>query len=476
MRSAAPPTAPSPPLRMTEEAHARLRAWLLLVCTIVLLIAAGFRHAGDFESFYIAGTQFLKRLNPYSPELYQTYRSFGMSSLPPAIVLTCLPCLLPLYAAVPAWDIFCLLLWAASLYLWAELLWDSPVDFPSFARLCAVGLIAPLCWAFTTHQVTVPVFFIATFACWATRRQVHVGWAGVAAGLMLMKPHLTLLLAAALFLKSNRKLLFITGMAAGLVLPYIPFMNMVRPVSDLRAWALTIKRQQTEVYYMDEQGLGSRLASFFPIVTHAEAKTSKGPGILIPKSRGRFLIRLKTAFWIAGACIWGLWWRKTRNISALTLASVPSATPSPACTRERATPSEGQRPATRLAGPPDVWRGAVGEGTGEIGDLAVYAVALAWGLLISPYSHFYDGVLLTPLILLTFSSAGRSRELTDLFPLFFGFNFTMVSLAVLARRYDFYLWPLMGWTSIAYCAFAASIYAWANRPIFPLLCKGSGIR
>ena len=203
---------------MTEEAHARLRACLLLISIVIFLIAAGFRHEGDFESFYIASSQFVKRLNPYSPELYQTYRSLGMSSLPPAIALTCLPCLLPLYTAIPAWDIFCLTLWCASLYLWAELLWGSPIELPLFSRLCAVSLMAPLCWAFATHQVIVPVFFFASLACWATNRS-HSGWAGLAAGFMLMKPHLTLLLAAALLSKSNRKLLFITGMAAGLVFP-----------------------------------------------------------------------------------------------------------------------------------------------------------------------------------------------------------------------------------------------------------------
>jgi len=393
---------------MTEEVHARLRALLLLTSIIVLLISIGFRYTGDFESFYIAGTQFLKGLNPYNPELYHTYRSFGMSSLPPAIVLTCLPCLLPLHAAIPVWDIFCLLLWTASIYLWAELLWSRPIEMPMFARLCAVCLLAPLCWAFQTHQVTVAVFFFASLACWAAKR-VRPGWAGIAVGLMLMKPHLTFLLAAALFLKTNRKSLFIIGVAAGLLLPYIPFMNTVRPVSDLRTWARTLSHQQTEVFYLDDQGLVSRMASFFPVVARRDAKASNGPGILIPISRGRFLAHIKTAFWIFGCSLWGWWgWSKYRHLSGS----------------------------------------------------ALYAGALAWGLLISPYSHFYDGVLLTPLVLVIFDKSRHiSRNDDRLFPLFFSFNFMMGALVALASRFSFYLWPLMGWTSVAYCAFAASIYS-----------------
>jgi len=414
---------------MTEQAQARQRARLLLASIVVFLIAAGFRHEGDFESFYIAGAQFLKRLNPYSPELYQTYRSFGMSSLPPAIVLTCLPCLLPLQAAIPVWDIFCLMLWTASIYLWAELLWGLPIDWPIFSRLCAVSLIAPLCWAFATHQVIVPVFFFASLACWSTRRD-YSGWAGLATGCMLMKPHLTLLLAAALLMKNNRKLLFISGVTAGLLLPYIPFMNTVRPFSDLRAWARTIERQQSEVYYLDEQGMAGRMASFFPVVARGESKSSNGPGVLIPKSRGRFLARIKTAFWALGCGLWAFWWGLL--------------------------PSYRRKPVPRITSTD--WTPTFVGVTSTSDDLVLYAGALAWGLLISPYSHFYDGVILTPLIISNLRDADNFRQMGDLFLAFFSFNFAMILLVVLANRYCFYMWPIMGWTSVVYCAFAMSIY------------------
>jgi len=388
---------------MTEVTHARRRAVLLLICIVVLFMAIGFRRLGDFESFYIAGGQFLKRLNPYDPQLYKTYGSFGMSSLPPAIVLTCLPCLLPLYAAIPMWDIICLLLWSASLYLWAELLWGEAVDLPLFSRLCAASLMAPLCWAFGTHQVIVPVLFFATLACWSMRRN-NSGWAGFATGLMLMKPHLTILLAGVLLLKSKRRILFIATLAAGLILLYLPFMNTIRPISDLRAWRQTIQRQQSEVFYLDEQGIAGRFASIFPLVSHADAKASSGPGILIPQSKGRLLSRFKTVFWIIGCGLWALWG------------------------------------ASRYK---------------RMNDLSLYATALAWSLLISPYSHFYDGVMLIPLIIMCIPKTDRFQQLSKPLLVPFTFNLFVIILVVLANRYSFYMWPLMGWTSVAYCAFAA---------------------
>jgi hypothetical protein len=388
---------------MTEADHARRRAILLLICIIVLLMSIGFRRPGDFESFYIAGGQLLKRLNPYDPMLYKSYGSFGMSSLPPAIVLTCLPCLLPLYTAIPIWDIFCLLLWSATLYLWAELLWGEAVDFPLFARLCAVSLMAPLCWAFGTHQVIVPVLFFATWACWSMRRDKS-RWAGFATGLMLMKPHLTILLAVVLFIKSKRKTLFLSALAAGLILPYVPFMNTVRPITDLRAWHQTIERQQSEVFYLDEQGMAGRVASFFPLVSHADAKASSGPGILIPQSKGHLLSCFKTAFWIIGCGLWALWCKSNYK---------------------------------------------------RLNDLSLYAWSLAWGLLISPYSHFYDGAILTPLIILSIPNTSQFRQKSDPLLVPFSFNFIVILLVVLANRYSFYMWPLMGWTSFAYCTFAA---------------------
>jgi hypothetical protein len=387
---------------MTEDAHAQLRARILLACLLVLLLVVGFQRPGDFESFYIAGGQLLKRLNPYTPELYKSYGSFGMSSLPPAIVLTCLTCLLPLNAALAIWDILCLFLWTASLYLWADLFWGRPTRWSEYARLCTVGFLAPLCWAFATHQVIVPVFFFATLACWAAQRD-HPAAVGFASGLMLMKPHLTVLLALFLLLRSQRKLLFVVCLTAGAAILYAPFMNTVRPISDLRSWRQTIQRQQSEVFYLDEQGLSGRLASFVPLVSKADAKASSGPGILIPPSKGRVLSRLKMLFWVFGVGLWA-WWIQARG--------------------------------------------------SHVSEISLYALTLTWSLLISPYSHFYDGVMLTPLVFIGF--VPRNDNVT--FLTICGFNLAFVVLAGLANRYHFYMWSMMGWDSVAYAIFAAVLY------------------
>lgn len=391
---------------MTDDTHAYIRASLLLICAIVLLLASGYGHAGDFASFYTAGSQILKRLSPYQANLYKQYGAYGMSSLPLALELVCPACLLPLSMALPVWDIFCLILWTASLYLWSENTWGFALDFPKFARLCFACLIAPLALAFVTHQVIVAVLFFAACAFWATRRR-YSGWAGFAAGLMLMKPHLTLLLAIAFYFKNNRKILFTSAMTVAVLLPYVPFMNTYRPISDLSAWSHTIRRQQTEVYFLDEQGVANGIATFFPFVTRAQANDSSTPGILIPKSKGQFITIVKTLAYFVGSAMWISWWWFSNK---------------------------------------------------RWSDPFLYASALACGLLLSPYSHFYDGVMLTPLVLLVFYKLDPSAELTRLLPIFVTFNFAILTLFCLTIRFSVYPWPFLGWISVIYCVFCLSIY------------------
>jgi len=383
-----------------------IRALVLYASLLFLLLVMGHVFVdGDFKVFYTANRQLFHRLNPYNPQLYSDGYPFGLPNSPLAFLIAAPASFFRLSLAIPIWDVLSLMLWAASVYLWMMMLWRPPVRFEDVARVSAACAIPPLYWAFASHQMIFQVLLCATIACWITQRKGSAFWAGVAAGGMLMKPHLVALLALALFAKSNRKFLFSLGMAIALLLPFIPFMHTLRPPSDLLDWSHTLHQFRSQVFYADEQGLGARAISTVraTLAGHDILRTGIAPGVLIPASTGNKLFRGKVMLWLLGAAAWSFWGYKNQ---------------------ERSTEE-------------------------------YLAITLGWSLLLSVYSHLYDALLLVPLVLVALREASKKWPLSDVFGIFFAVHFVATWLSLSMAYFPTLKWQVDGWAATAY--FAASL-------------------
>ncbi len=378
-------------------AHSRFRSLLLYSLLLVLLLIVGnICQQGDFNIFFTANRQFIHRLNSYEPSLY--WQTNGLPNSPLSFLSAAPACLLPFSVAISVWDVISLLLWASSAFLWVRILSNTNMGFDEFTKISAATAIAPLYWAIGSHQMIFQVLFFASLACWLVHRKGSSFWAGMCTGAMLMKPHLVALLAIALFAKADRKKTFMAGVALSMVLPLAPFLNTWRPTSDLRDWNTALRRYRSEVFFADEQGLVARTISVTRsnLAGHPIRKTGDAPGLMIPASLGEKIFRMKIWAWALGTGLWIFWWFKNQH-----------------------------RP-----------------------DGELFAITLAWGLLLSVYSHLYDDLLLLPLALLALQQLRKRWDILNLYGPLWAIQLFLACVPIVA--YKEIRWQLEGWSATAY--------------------------
>jgi len=400
-------------LRHWQE-PAYLLALLILAVLFVFILKLSSYGEGDFFLFYQAGGLLLRGHNPYS--LAAHVENVGFPYPPAALYPTLLFSLIPYGFAIPAWDLFCLFLMAGILYAWIVLIWRRQPSFPEFVALAAGAFIAPCLWAFFSHHLIVPVLALATAAVWSAH---HKKWgaAGFWTGMMLIKPHLTSLLALLLLKESPRKGTFLAGAAAALFLSAAPFLVGYRPLADFRqAWS-SLKFHSTRVYAQDDQDVVSnlyRLLAGRKALAQLESANSRHLAIFpVDKSQVLLLNELKE-----GACVLAL-------AGWLFLLSSRHETP--------------------------LVHGA--------------ALALALGVLTSRYSHVHDGTLLVPWVLAALWRLSGKANLIRIGSALLVLNFALALWLPFAGEFDHVHWMRLGTYSLIY--FALGILAFP--PIVPPL-------
>jgi hypothetical protein len=174
-----------------------------------------------------------------------------------------------------------------------------------------------------------------------------------------------------------------------------------------------IGHYRKDIYFADEQGFAARAMPFFRSTLGGQSiqATIDAPGIIIPAGAGEKVHRIKLAVWISGLLLWVLAWSLNR----------------------------------------------------EMKEAALYAWSLAWGVLISVYSHSYDGILLTPLVMLALREGCKRRDLNNLFGLFFAVNFIAVWPLLVTSILKPIKWQYLGWASIFYFSLCGMMIAWSRK-------------
>ena len=179
---------------------------------LVALLARGPLLMSDFVEYWAAGALNLAGQNPYDPILIlETERSAGfggeralmMLNPPPVLTLAMALGALPYRPAALLW----LLLNTAALLYSCAILWDywsGPRRKRWSAYLCGV-LFAPSVFALLLGQISILILLgIALFLRF--ERDGRMVWAGLAASLLLIKPHICYLIVAAILAVWVRKL------------------------------------------------------------------------------------------------------------------------------------------------------------------------------------------------------------------------------------------------------------------------------
>jgi len=342
-------------------------SFLTLTGLLFSLCAVSFRLPGDFEIFVRACTLFLHRQNPYDLTTYQGTPFFlGFTYPPTALFLTLWACCLSTPAAYWAWTVASLLAFSVLVYMWGDLIWQRPMTLPFYTTLFILSLIPPVIWNIAFHQLTLVTLLLATAGLWFMVKKEFSFIPGIFAGLMLVKPHLTILCAAILFIRSPSMKLFACGFLVGLLLPIAPFLVGYRPSSDLADFARILSNHGSRLYMRDDQNIISNFYRniFLPFRDSGSMlkdSFSKPCSVLVSKEKIRPLIELKVIFYILTAAGYFKFAQKHEK-------SLPFLT----------------------------------------------AIALAIGVLGGPYSHLYDAVLLIPLLLYAMASVFDVKHLNSL--------------------------------------------------------------
>jgi len=323
--------------------------FIFAAISLYLFIHASFDD-GDYTLFYQATHLFQQRFNPYSLAAFP--HSYGFAYPPIALLIMWIPSLIPWGFSLIFWSLCCYFMLTWSVYAWFDLLTGSTPDFEEFVWCFLLACIAPVFWSFWLHQLTMPVFFFATLSLWLIKRKNAVFLAGMAGGLLLLKPHLSLPFLALLMMRTPRKGGFLAGFLLITVLSIAPFLSGYRPFTDLRDWKNAIERHSMLLHNRDDQAI--------PIKIYQALRFSAQDKLLLIK----YNVRDNPNFMGNLPLI-----RKENNFKKYSFAM--------------------------LLGAWIAWL----FGMRKKLDANVCALALTIGVLISSYSHFYDGILLIPLML-----------------------------------------------------------------------------
>jgi len=395
--------------------------YLLMLAGVVLYLFLNAQAIdGDFNLFYQSSRLFAHGLNPYGLAGHPENPNIGGFTYPPiALFVVWLPSLLPLGFALIAWTLLCLLMLTASLYLWMDLFLGETPDLPEYALALVLTATAPTAWSFWLHQLTMPVLFAATLATWLWVRRRHAFGSGLAAGLMLLKPHLTLLALALFALRIPERKKFLLGFLIVALLPWVPFLTSAKRLGYLRDLKTSVMHHTNHLYSRDDQSIP---AQFYKAVVltpdeHAFLKRDNVRYAANFMSELPFVRRMnafKSKAFAAVFAVWTLW---------ILLKK-------------------------RIHWPTDV------------------ALALAVTLLFTSYSHLYDGLMLMPLVLLVgIELAGLyGLALISCIAFFLNLALTFAIPFNPTMNTDIY-WERTSYTALGYAVVLAALWAWSRRPL-----------
>lgn len=395
--------------------------YLFMLAGIVLFIFLNAQAIdGDFNVFYQASRLFTQGFNPYSLAGHPENHNIGGFTYPPvALFVVWMPSLLPYGFALIAWTLLCLLMFTVSLYLWMDLLLDGKPDLAEYALALVASVTAPVAWSFWLHQLTMPVLFAVTLATWFWVRKRNAFASGLAAGLLLLKPHLTLLTLALFALRMPERRRFWMGFLIAAILPWLPFLTNAKRFHDLRDLKTSLIHHSTHLFSRDDQSIPAHLyrALFLTPQEQTFLKSENVHRSANFMSELPFVRRMnafKSKAFAGALMLWTLWIFLRKRVNW----------------------------------PIDV------------------AVSLAVTLLVTSYSHLYDGLMLMPVLLATTIALAEHYELALVSCILF-FSNLLLTFAVPfdpTPATDIY-WERTGYITIAYLVAALAAWAWIHRPL-----------
>jgi hypothetical protein len=372
---------------------------------------------GDFPIFYQSSRLFLLGLDPYGVAGHPENNIGGFTYPPLAIFVTLIPALVPLGFALLLWTFLSVLMLAITLYLWMDLLLDGPPEFPDFALSFVMIGIAPVIWSFWLHQLTMPVLLATTVATWLIVRKKNSFGSGLVSGLMLLKPHLTLLALALLTFRAPNKGKFFSGFLIMALLPWLSFLNGHHARTQFHEFEASVLLHNKNLYSRDEQGIPAALYK----------------NLFLSSEEKRFLkkanVRRSANFMSALPFV-----EKLNHFKTLAFAGVFLAWTVWMILK------------TKIQWPLDM------------------ALALAIAVLFSSYSHLYDGMMLIPIVLIIGVGAARDvgLSLVACVAFFINFVFTFTIPFNLNLNTDIF-WERTSHISLIYAMLLVGLWMWKKH-------------
>jgi hypothetical protein len=372
------------------------QAFILLSLVIIILISMALCSPPmDFLQFYDANKLFFHRQNPYElPPKFLT----GFPYPPWAFLITSFFSIFDVGTACLLWSLLSLLLYMASIYLLTVIIFEKEGGFVLFPKIALAAALAPCLWSFIDHHLMMVLLFFITLTLWLFKHRRDSFWIGATSSFLLLKPHLTLITLILFFFQAPNRKRFLAGLLLFFTIQFVPFISGYRPVTDLKDMFRNTQNWATKTYVVDEQSLAAELMRFKTKPAPSLYLNLVRPDIMPPFNKIKLIIYLSAI------------------IVALALFAWKQRFPI--------------LPATSLT--------------------------LLAGLFFSPYSHWYDGVLLIPLALLTIFELSKGTDPIRICVLFFFINLGLCYL--LPGTGDCIHWDRVGECSIIYSAIFAGMW------------------
>lgn len=395
-----------------------MKRWPLLYIFIFSLMTYYiFLHAnildGDYSIFYQATHLFQHRFNPYSLIGQPNNPVYGFTYLPTAFIIMFIPTLIPFGFSLLFWTFCCYLMLAGTAYMWFELTTGESPNFEEFVWSFILASIAPTMWSFWLHQLTMPVIFFSTCAIWLMVRRQKDFLSGLMSGLLLIKPHLALPLLAWLALRAQKRWVsFVSGFALMALISFSPFFLGYRPATDLRDLKNALTRHATTLYSRDEQGIEAIIYKSLFFTENDRAFIKK----VNVQNKANLMLNLPRV-------------RNENRFKKMTFLIL--------------------------------WSAWVGYLILKRNDLNIFqaALACALGVLISPYSHLYDGVMLIPLLFIATVRAAFNYGFAEVACVMFFVDFALTLMLPFNLTIDTAIfWDRISYASFIYLGLSTLIY------------------
>jgi hypothetical protein len=376
------------------------QALIRLISVIVILMKmAVCTPPMDFFQFYNADKLFFHHQNPYEQPLT------GFPYFPWAFLITSFFSFFNTETACLLWSLFSLLLFMASIYLLAQIIFEKECSFILFPKIALAAMLAPCLWSFTYHNLTMVLLFFIALTVNLIKKHRDSFWIGATSSFLLLKPQLTLITLILFFFQAPNRRRFIAGVTAFFAIQFTPFIMGYRPIADLKVMYRNAQYWGTQTYFAEEQSLAAELMRY----------KTKPAASLSPNTAKLDIMPLfntiKFAVYIGSI------------LAALGLF--------------------GRRQ--------------------QIAILPATSLTLLAGLLLSPYSHLYDGVMLVPLMLLTVHELSKGKDPRGICVLFLLVNAVLYYVLPLPGIGNLIHWGRVGACSIIYSLIFAGMWVYSRR-------------